>query len=128
MCQDVPRDEVISKNFQEGDLIICTDGSFQNDRLCFSFCIFEEKDCLVSVMDYHTLLTPRKTILDAEATALLCGLDALLALPHTGSIYLLSDCQPALRIFLDTSPSGPLSYLDPPLFKLSQSPRKIFPA
>lgn len=79
-------------------------------------------------MDYHALLTPRKTILDAEATALICGLDAALALPHTGSIYLLSDCRPALRIFLDTSSSGPLSYLDPPLSKLAQTSRKIFPA
>ena len=128
LCQDEPGDDVISKNFQEGDLIVCTDGSFQNDRLGFSFCIFDKKDCLVSLLDYHALLNPRKTILDAEATALVCGLDASLALPHTGTIYLLSDCRPALRIFLDTSSSGPLSYLNQPLFDLAQPARKILPA
>ena len=40
------------------------------------------------LMEYKALLTPRKTILDAEATALICGLDAALALPHSGSIFL----------------------------------------
>lgn len=83
---------------------------------------------MVSVMDYHALLTLRKPILDAEATALVCGLDASLALPLTGSIYLLSDCRSGLRIFFDTSSSGPLSYLDLPLFKLALTSRRIFPA
>ena len=116
-CLDVPGDDFVLNNFQEGDLIVCTDGSFNGDRLGYSFCIFDRKECLDSVMDYHVLLTPRKTILDAEATALVCGLDASLVLPHTSSIYLLSDCRSALRIFLQTSSSGPLSYLDTPLSK-----------
>ena len=127
-CIDVPGDEFILNNFQEGDLIVCTDGSFNGDRLGYSFCIFDKKECLDLVMDYHEILTPRKTILDAEATALVCGLDAALALPHTSSIYLLSDCRSALRIFLQTSSSGPLSYLDTTLSKLARSPREIFPA
>ena len=58
----------------------------------------------------------------------MCGLDASLALPHTGSIYLLSDCRSALGIFLRTSSSGPLSYLDTPLSKLTHPTRKIFSA
>ena len=127
-CQDVPGTELISKEFKEGDLIICTDDSFYGDNLGFSFCIFEKEDCLEPVMEYHALLTPHKTIHDAEATALVCGLDASLALPHTGSIFLLSDCRPALMIFLETSPSGPLNYLNAPLSKLAQTTRQILPA
>ena len=128
LCQDEPGDVVISKIFQDGDLIVCTDGSFANDRLGFSFCVSDKKDFSSVIMDYHALLTPRKTILDAEATALVCGLDAALTLPHTGGIFLLSDCRPALRLFLDTSPSGPLNYLNTPLSKLAKSPRKIYTA
>lgn len=125
LFQDVPKEGLVSSNFQDGDLIVCTDGSFNGDRLGFSFCIFDKKECLVSLMDNHTLLTPRNTILDAEATALICGLDAALALPHTGAIYLLSDCRSALRIFFETSSTGPLSYLDDPLAKLAQTTRLI---
>ena len=50
-CLDVPGDEFVSNNFQDGDLIVCTDGSFDGDRLGYSFCIFDKKDCFVPVID-----------------------------------------------------------------------------
>ena len=109
LCQDAPGDVVVSEKNQKGDLIVCTDGSFQNDRLGFSFCLFDKEECLTPIMEYHALLTPCNTIPHAEATALICSLNASLALPHTGSIYLSSDCLPALRLFLDMSSSCPLS-------------------
>ena len=79
-------------------------------------------------MEFKALLTPRKTILDAEATALICGLDAALAFPFAGSIFLLSDCRAALRILLDSSTTGPLNYLNTPLKRLAQTRRPVFTA
>ena len=99
------------KQLKEGDIIVCTDGSFDGNVLSYSFCIFDKVDCRLPLMEFKALLTPRKTILDAEATALICGLDAALAFPFAGSIFLLSDCRAALRILLDSSTTGPLSYI-----------------
>ena len=79
-------------------------------------------------MEYSARLTPRKTILGAEATALVCGLDASLAIPFTGSIFLLSDCRAALRIFLGNTNAGPLEYLTPALSKLAPVGRRVYTA
>ena len=87
------------KTFEKGDVVVCTDGSCNGGVSSYSFCIFEDEGCLKPVMEYSAILTPRKTILDAEATALICSLDAALSLPSfTGAIYLLSNCKAALRI------------------------------
>ena len=48
----------------------------------------------------HGRLTSRKTILDAETYAIIEGLRAALTLDHRERIFLLSDSQSALRIFL----------------------------
>ena len=114
-CLDVPGDVVCKELFVDGDLIVFTDGSYCDLKLGFSFVIFQDADCIVPLFEYCALLTPRKTILDAEATALVCGLDAALALPHKGKIFLISDCRAALRIFQVGPSPGPLSYLMAPM-------------
>ena len=75
---------------------------------------------------YNALLTPRQTILDAEATALVCGHDCALTLPHRGGIFLISDCRAALRLLQVGPFQGPLSYLMAPLKLLLDSRRDIF--
>ena len=124
-CLDVPGDVVCNELFTEGDLIVCTDGSYKDGKVGFSFCIFDERSCRISLFEYSALLTPRRTILDAEATALVCGLDAALALPYRGKIFLLSDCRAALRIFLDDPREGPLSYLSAAINNLNYTDRSI---
>ena len=120
LCQDA------ESSFKEGDLLVCTDGSNNGGVSSYSFCIFEDEGCSALVMEYNAILTPRKTILDAEATALICGLDAALALPSfTGAIYLLSDCKAALRMLSNPKAEGPLEYLTPALEKLAQTRRSI---
>lgn len=80
--------------------------------------------CLRSILLYGVEFwrsdpaTPRKTLLDAEATALVCGLDAALALPQRGGIFLISDCPAALRIFQVGPAPGSLNYLMSPMGKL----------
>ena len=112
--------------FEKGDLVVCTDGSCNGEISSYSFCIFDDEKCLGLVMEYSVILTPRKTILDAEATALICGLDAALALPNfTGAIYLLSDCKAALRMFSDQKEEGPLEYMTTALEKLARARRPI---
>ena len=114
------------KGFEKGDLIVCTDGSCSGGISSYSFCIFEDEDCLGLVMEYSAILTPRKTILDAEAAALICGLDAALVIPNfTGSVYLLSDCKAALRMFSEPKTEGPLEYMTTALEKLSHIRRPI---
>ena len=127
-CLDVPGDIACKEMFAEGDLIVFTDGSFCDLKLGFSFVIFQDSDCIVPVFEYNALLTPRKMILDAEATALVCGLDAALALPHRGKIFLISDCRAALRIFQIGPAPGPLSYLMAPMARLLESGRPILAA
>ena len=97
-------------------------------KLGYSFVIYQDADCLFPMFEYSALLTPRKTILDAEATALVCGLDAALALPLPGKIYLISDCRAALRILQTAPDSGPLSYLNAPLKLLLEQPRTVLAA
>lgn len=87
----------------------------------FAFCIFSKAECLFPLFEFKGLLTPRRTILDAEATALVLGLDAALSLPHTGSIFLISDCRAALMIFQDSPRPGPLGYLHSLLLRLASS-------
>ena len=124
-CVDVTGDVVCKELFAEGDLLVFTDGSFCDQKLGFSFVIYQDADCVFPLFEYSALLTPAKTILDAEATALVCGLDAALALPHKGKIFHISDCRAALRI-LQTGPApGPLSYLIAPLGRLLESRRPI---
>ena len=124
-CLDVPGDVVCKDLFAEGDLIVFTDGSFRDLKLGFSFVIFQDANCIVPLFEYCALLTPRKTRLDAKATALVCGLDAALALPHKGKIFLISDCRAALRIFQVGPAPGPLSYLMAPMGRLLNSGRAI---
>ena len=120
-CLDVSCDVVCNELFQRGDLLVFTDGSYKEDKLGFSFCIFSEKECLFPLFEFKGLLTSRKTILDAEATALLHGLDAAIALPYSGSIYLISDCRAALSIFQTGPRPGPLRYLQSSLYSLAAS-------
>lgn len=127
-CLDIPGDVVCKEMFAEGDLIVFTDGSFCDLKLGFSFVIFQDSNCIVPVFEYNALLTPSKTILDAEATALVCGLDTTLALPHRGKIFLLSDCRAALRIFQISPSPGPLSYLMAPMARLLESGRPVLAA
>ena len=127
-CLDVPGDVVCKEMFVEGDLIVFTDGSFCDLKLGFSFVIFQDADCIVPVFEYSALLTPRKTILDAEATALVCGLDAALTLPHKGKIFLISDCRAALRIFQIGLAPGPLNYLMAPMARLLETSRPVLAA
>ena len=127
-CLDIPGDVVCREMFVEGDLIVFTDGSYQDLKLGFSFVIFQDANCTTPVFEYSALLTPRKTILDAEATALVCGLDAALALPHRGRIFLISDCRSALRIFQIGPAPGPLSYLIGPMERLLKQGRTILAA
>ena len=103
-------------------MLVFTDGSFCNEKLGYSFCIFLDRECLFPIFEYKALLNPHKTILDAEAIALLSGLDAALALPHaTGTIYLISDCRAALHLFRPDHRLGPLSYLRESLDRLRSS-------
>ena len=112
--------------FGKGDLIVCTDGSCSGGISSYSFCIFEDEECLSLVMEYSVILTPRKTILDAEATALICGLDAALSLRNfTGAIYLLSDCKAALRMLSDPKEEGPLEYMTSALEELARTRRPV---
>ena len=127
-CLDISGDVVCKDMFEKGDLVVFTDGSFYDQKLGFSFVIFQDADCIFPLFEYSALLTPRKSILDAEATALVCGLDAALALPHRGRIFLISDCRATLRIFQIGPAPGPLSYLISPLKKLLDSRRTILPA
>ena len=124
-CLDVPGDVVCKELLVEGDLIVFTDGSFCDLKLGFSFVIFQDANCIVPLFQYCALLNPRKTILDAEATALVCGLDAALTLPHKGKIFLISDCRAALRIFQVGPSPGPLSYITAPMRRLLNSDRTI---
>lgn len=73
-------------------------------------------------------MTSCKTILDAEATALVCGLDAALALPTRGKIFLISVCRAALRILQNGPAPGPLSYLIAPMGHLLASRRTVLAA
>ena len=127
-CLDISGDVVCKDMFEEGDLVVFTDGSFRDQKLGFSFVIFQDADCIFPIFEYSALLTPRKTILDAEATALVCGLDAALTLPHQGRIFLISDCRAALRIFQVGQAPGPLSYLISPMKRLLDSGRTILAA
>ena len=127
-CLDVPGDVVCKELFADGDLIVFTDGSFCDQKLGFSFVIYRDADCGFPLFEYNALLTPRKTILDVEATALVCGLDAALALPYNGKIFLISDCRAALRILSAGPAPGPLSYLIPPMKCLLDSHRTVFAA
>ena len=123
-CLDVPGDVMCKELFSRGALLVFTDGSCTNGNLGFSFVIYQDADCVSPLFEYNALLTPRKTTLDAEDITLVCGLDAALTLPHSGKIFLESDCRAALRI-LQTAPDlGHLSYLNNPL-KLRQ-PRPVF--
>ena len=124
-CLDESGDVVCNELFKEGDLLVFTDGSFQDQKLGFSFVIFQDADCKFPLFEYNALLTPRKTILDAEATALVCGLDAALTLPHRGRIFLISDCRAALRLLQIGPAPGPLSYLMAPLKLMLDSKRDI---
>ena len=114
--------------FNHSDLIVFTDGSFCDQKLGFSFVIYQNADCVFPLFEYSALLTARKMILDAEATALVCGLDAALALPDQGRIFLISDCRAALRIFQNGPAPGPLSYLIAPMGRLLGSLRTILAA
>ena len=106
---DVPGDVDRKELFEDGDLIVFTDGSLSVQKLSFSFVIYRDADCISPVFEYNALLTFRKTILDAEATALVCGLDVVLALPYSGKIFLISNCRTALRILSASPAPGPLS-------------------
>ena len=127
-CLDILGDAVCKDMFEKGDLIVFTDGSFCDRKLGFSFVIFQDADCISPLFEYSALLTPRKSILDAEATALVCGLDAALSFPHRGRIFLISDCRAALRIFQIGPAPGPLSYLISPMKKLLDSRRTVLAA
>ena len=127
-CLNESGDVVCKEMFKEGDVLVFTDGSFQNQKLGFSFVIFQDADCKFPLFKYNALLTSRKTILDAEATALVCGLDCALTLPQRGRIFLISDCRAALRLFQVGPSPGPLSYLMAPLKLLLDSRRDIFAA
>ena len=128
LCLDISGDVVCKDMFEKGDLVVFTDGSFCDQKLGFSFVIFQDADCISPIFEYSALLTPCKSILDAEATALVCGLDAALALPHRGRIFLISDCHAALRIFQISPAPGPLNYLISPLRELLNSRRTILAA
>ena len=99
MYLEISGDVGCSELFVSGDVLAFTDGSFVNDNLGYAFCIFSEADCRFPIFEYQALLTPHKTILDAEATALICGLEAAIALPQEGTIYLISDSRAALKMF-----------------------------
>ena len=119
VCLGISGDVVCKNLFVAGDLLVFTDGSFDGDKLGFAFCIFSDRDCLFPLFEFQGVLTSRKTILDAEATALLSGLDTAISQPHTGTIYLISDCRAALTMFQTEPRPGPLGYLYEPLHRLT---------
>ena len=80
-----------------------TDGFFMAGKLGYSFGFFSHRNCEFPLFEFKGLLTPRKTILGAGAAAQ--------ALPHTGSIYLISDCRSSFCIFSNYPSPCPLSYL-----------------
>ena len=99
---------------EDGDLLVFTDGSFKDDVASFGFWIFSGvswKDN-ISLYEFSKILTPRKSILDAEAIALTTGLRHSIRMNSTGRIYLLLDNQTALRIFSPRVPRN-LQYLHP---------------
>ena len=127
-CLDISGDVVCKDMFEEGGLVVFTDGSFRDQKLGFSFVIFQDADYIFPIFEYSALLTPCKTILDAEATALVGRLDAALTLPHQGRIFLISDCRAGLRIFQVGPAPGPLSYLISPMKQVLDSRRTILAA
>ena len=107
-------DVICKEKFVEGDVLVFTDGSFRDEKLGYSFCIFLDRECLFPILEYKALLNPRKTILEAEAIALICGLDAALTLSQAGgTIYVISDCLAAQHLLRPDHRPAPLSYLRP---------------
>ena len=54
-CLDVSGDVVCKEMFTGGDLLVFTNGSFQDDKLGFSFVIFQDAECkflLFDIMPY----------------------------------------------------------------------------
>ena len=86
----------------DGDLFVFSDGSHQNDVASYGYVIFSGVSWRngISLLENHGRLTSRKTILDAETYAIIKGLRAALTLDHRERIFLLSDSQSALRLFL----------------------------
>ena len=113
LCKEVDFSGMISFDLIcDDDLFVFTDGSFKNDVASFGICIFSGASWRenFSLYEKNQILTPRKSILDAEAIALVIGLRHSLSLGYTGHIYLILDNQTALRIFLP-SPPPDLQYL-----------------
>ena len=108
------------------DLLVFTDGSFKNDVASLGICIFSGASWKenISLYEKNQILTPRKSILDAEAIALVIGLRHSLNLSYTGHIYLISDNQTALRIFLPLPPPD-LQYLASDVHTLLQNSTQI---
>ena len=125
---DVPGDVVRKELFEDGDLIVFTDGSLSDQKLGFSFVIYREADCISPVFEYNAILTSRKTILDAEVKALVGGLGVVLALPYSGKIFLISNCRTALRILSASPAPGPRSHLISPMKRLLDSRCTVFAA
>ena len=122
--------EISFDDIKNCDLLVFTDGSYKNDVASFGFCIFLGTSWKENISLYEScyVLTPRKSILDAEAIALVVGLQHSLSLGYTGTIYLFSDNQAALRIFVPHAPRD-LLYLAPKIRTLLRSTaRPIQPA
>ena len=87
---------------KDDDLFVFSDGSFKDGLASYGFVIFSGYSWKrkFSLISNHGRLTRRKSILDAELHAMVFGLESALELDHFGDIFLLSDSQTALRLFL----------------------------
>ena len=120
LCEKVDFSGKISFDLvKDCDLFVFTDGSFKDDIASLGICIYSGASWRenVSLFEKSQVLTPRKSILDAEAKALVMGLHHSLSLNYTGQIYLISDNQTALRMFLPLPPTD-LQYLVPDIHTL----------
>ena len=109
---------------KDDDLFVFSDGSFKDDIASYGFVIFsgyswKEK---FSLIENHGRLTPRKSILDAEIQAMVLGLETALELDHSSDIYLLSDSQSALRLFLPQQTADTLVFTPTALALVSSTP------
>lgn len=84
------------------DLLVFSDGSYKEYVASFGVVIFSGDSWKkgVSLFEDHGRLTPGNSILDAETFTMITGLRVALSLPHQGRIFLLSDSQSTLKLFL----------------------------
>ena len=116
-------------NLANDDLLVFSDGSYKDCIASYGVVIFSGASWLEDFPLYenHERLTPQKSILDAEIYGILEGLRAALLLPEIGRIYLLSDSQSALKMFLPICTIGTHPYIQEISSLVSSTDRQILP-